>query len=88
MEKSERKKWVLQKIELEYQRYGDDKGKYNGRIHFQNDDYESFKFNLDDEMCERYMDLIRSSVIKTTQELGDKLAESIQLKDYESVPTE
>ena len=33
--------WRLQKIELEFQTYGEHKGKYLGRIRFANGQYES-----------------------------------------------
>jgi hypothetical protein len=36
--------WRLQKIELEFQTYGEHKGKYVGKIRFQNGEFESFDF--------------------------------------------
>ena len=43
--KEEKKeKWRLQKIELEFQRWGEDEGKYVGKISFENGDFEGFNF--------------------------------------------
>ena len=73
------KKWHLEKIEVELQAYGPNKGKYLGRIKFTNTDYESFSFNLSEEMANTYIKLIASEVVSSAETLGKSLVESLGL---------
>lgn len=70
--------WILDKITIEYKSFGKHKGKYVGEVRFENNEYESFKFNIYPEMAEKYLNLIKGEVIKSANELGDKLSKSIQ----------
>lgn len=72
--------WRLQKIEIEYQRYGANKGMYEGKIRFQNDEYESFDFKISPEMAQSYLDLIGKNVVESAESLGSKLIDSLGLK--------
>jgi hypothetical protein len=72
--------WRLQKIEIEYNSWGDNKGKYTGRICFQNKDVENFTFNIRPDMAQQYIELISSEVVKSAESLGSKLVESLGLK--------
>lgn len=74
-------KWRLQKIELEFQNYGEDKGKYIGKIRFQNGEYESFEFKIRPDMADAYIKLISSDVVKCAENLGSRLLESLDLKN-------
>lgn len=71
--------WRLDKIELEFKKYGPNKGKYEGSIRFQNDDFESFKFKIREGMAEKYIDLIAEDVVKGAENLGSRLIESLGL---------
>ena len=83
-EESEKKPgddWKLKHIELEFQAYGDDKGKYTGKVRFQNGDYESFEFKIHPDMAEAYIDLIAADVVKAAEGLGERLIESLGLRE-------
>jgi len=73
--------WRLDKLELEFKTYGDDKGKYSGRIRFSNDDFESFTFKVRPDMAEDYINLIAADIVKGAESLGERLIESLGLKD-------
>lgn len=72
--------WRLQKIELEFQRFGENKGKYIGKIRFENGDFESFEFKIKPEMAQPYIDLIGSDIVKCAESLGSRLIKSLGLK--------
>jgi len=74
------KEWILQKIEVEYQRWGDLKGKYFGKISFQNKENESFSFNLRPDMTEDYLRLLSEDIIRGATELGGNLLMKLPLK--------
>lgn len=69
--------WRLQKIELEFQTYGEHKGKYLGKIRFANGQYESFEFKIRPNMAESYIKLISKDVVKCAESLGDRLVKSL-----------
>lgn len=71
--------WRLQKIELEFQAYGEHKGKYLGKIRFANGQYESFEFKIRPDMAESYIKLISKDVVKCAESLGDRLVKSLGL---------
>lgn len=66
----------LKKIEIVLQEWGDDKGKYKGKITFDDGDSDSFTFGMSPEVCNRYLTPIANEVINSAKELGEKLAES------------
>ena len=72
--------WRLQKIELEFQPYGEHEGKYVGKIRFQNGDFESFNFKIRPEMAQPYIDLMSSDIVKCAESLGSRLIESLGLR--------
>jgi hypothetical protein len=76
--------WKLKKIELEFQPYGEHKGKYVGSIRFQNGDFESFDFKIRPEMAQSYIDLISVDIVKAASSLGDRLIKSLGLEDVEA----
>jgi hypothetical protein len=80
-EKNKQGDWRLEKIELEFQHHGEDKGKYAGRIRFLNGDFESFSFKIRPGMAEPYIDLIAADVVKAAESLGERLIESLKLRD-------
>lgn len=72
--------WRLQKIELEFQRYGEDEGKYIGKITFENGEWESFTFIIRPNMAASYIELISKDVVKCASQLSEKLLKSLNLK--------
>jgi hypothetical protein len=71
------KGWILEKIELEYNSYGDHEGKYTGKIRFQNGEYESFQFNLRPSMAKPYMKLIAKEVAHAADDLRERVVERL-----------
>lgn len=71
--------WRLQKIELEFQRWGEDKGKYVGKITFENGEYESFSFKIRPEMAQPYIELMSKDIVKCAETLGSRLIDSLGL---------
>ena len=71
--------WRLDKIEFSFQTYGENKGKYEGMIRFQNGNYESFSFKIRPEMAQRYIDLMATDIVSSANELGEKLIKSLGL---------
>lgn len=72
--------WKLDKIELEFKSYGEDAGKYVGKIRFQNGEYESFSFKIRPDMAQPYIELIGADIVKCAESLGARLVESLGLK--------
>lgn len=72
--------WRLDKLELEFQTFGEHKGKYVGRIRFQNGDYESFTFKIRPDQAQPYIDLIAEDVVKGAESLGERLIDSLGLR--------
>lgn len=66
----------LKKIEIELQNWGEHKGKYMGKITFEDGSNDSFTFGMSPEVCVRYLNPIATEVINSANELGKKLAES------------
>lgn len=75
--------WRLEKLEIEFkQSYrSSEPSKYEGRIRFQNGDYESFSFKLRDDMVEPYIDLISGDIVRGATNLGQRLLKSLQMND-------
>lgn len=81
MEENQNNDWRLQKIELEFQQFGEHKGKYIGKIKFQNGEWESFEFKIYPNMAESYIKLISSDVVKCADNLANRLVESLKLRE-------
>lgn len=67
---------IMTKIEIEYQKWGEYKGKYKGKISFEDGTSESFTFGLTPEQCAKYLTPIADEAINSAKELGAKIAES------------
>lgn len=79
-EKEPQDDWKLEQIDLRFQSFGENKGKYEGYVEFQNGEYESFKFKIRPDMAQAYIDLIAADVVKGAESLGSRLIESLGLK--------
>jgi hypothetical protein len=71
--------WRLDKLELNFENWGEDKGNYTGRIRFCNGDSESFSFKIRKDMAKPYIDLISSDIVRGASNLGERLVESLGL---------
>ena len=72
--------WILREIKIEFQTYGEDKGKYTGKVVFQNGHFESFSFRIRPEMADQYIALIADDLVKGAENLGSDLLKSLKLK--------
>jgi hypothetical protein len=78
--------WKLKKISLEFVKgytYNKTEDRYEGRIEFMNNEYESFSVKVTDDMSEPYLKLIAGEVVKNAQQLADKLEKSLVNKQQE-----
>lgn len=73
--------WILKKIQIEFQTYGNDKGKYTGKVDFQNGHFESFSFRIKPDMADKYISLIADDIVKGAENLGCDLLKSLKLKN-------
>lgn len=73
--------WQLVNFELELQTFGENKGKYTGKIRFQNGDFESFRFNIKPEMAKPYINLIAKEIVASADSLAKQLIESLNLEE-------
>lgn len=70
-------KWRLEKIEIEYNTYGPDKGKYSGKVKFTNTNWETFTFNISEEMANAYLKMIAQGVVNNAEQLSKSLIETL-----------
>ena len=80
MELEKKDNWRLRKIELEFQNWGENKGKYVGKISFENGEFESFNFKIQPEMAQPYIDIMAKDIVKCAESLGSRLVESLNVK--------
>jgi len=66
----------LKKIEIELQNWGEFKGKYLGKITYEDGLCDSFQFGLTPDVCAKFLLPIAEQVISSSKELGTKLAQS------------
>lgn len=71
--------WRLETLDIRFNDYGDFKGKYTGRVKFQNKQQEAFMFNLRSDQAEEYLRLIKGELVGAASGLGDKLLHSLNL---------
>lgn len=75
--------WKLKSLTVEFKDWGEFKNKYSGQIRFENDKSESFQFNLTPELVQPFIDLMAKQIVETANGLGNKLIESLGLKENE-----
>lgn len=73
--------WKLDKIEIEFQSWGENKGKYAGKIRFSNGDQESFVFKIRPDMADAYIKIMSSDIVTSAENLGQRLIDSLGLKE-------
>ena len=76
----ENQEWVLERLEIKRELWGDDKGKYKGEIKYSNGKDE-FKFSLNPTLARLYLDLIKDTVVASANQLGENLSKSINQID-------
>ena len=78
----------LKKIEIELQNWGENKGKYLGKITFEDGTSDQFTFCLSPDVCVRYLNPIATEVVNSAKELGEKLAQSFTREIEQSNATD
>jgi len=58
----EKKNWILRELKIEMVTYGENKGKYEGKISFQNEESESFSFKVKPEMAEQCLKILSTDI--------------------------
>lgn len=71
--------WKLNSLHINFQTYGDYKGKYVGKVEFNNRENEAFMFNLSPDETTKYIDLVSEKLVHSASHLGDKLIASLNL---------
>ena len=71
--------WRLESLDIRFNDWGDYKGKYTGKVKFQNKENEAFVFNLTPERTAEYLNLIKNEVGAAATHLGDKIIQSLNL---------
>lgn len=69
--------WRVDKIEIEYQTWGEKKGRHIGKIRFKNKHYESFEFIIKPEHIDKYLVLIKEQLILSSVELTNDLIQKL-----------
>ena len=75
--------WKLDSIKLDFMAYGENKGKYEGKISFSNGQFEYFTFKINPDMAERYIHLMSKDIVTSANALGERLIESLGLAKEE-----
>lgn len=70
--------WQLKSLSIELMGYGDYKGKFVGKIKFENGDNEAFVFSIDPVESNKFLELISEKVCLTASSLGERITESIK----------
>lgn len=71
--------WELKSLAIDFQEWGEFKGRYAGKITFQNGNKDAFTFTLSPEETVKYMEVIAEKVGSSASELGQKVLESLKL---------
>lgn len=75
--------WILEKLTIEFKKgysWSGTEDHYEGRIQFSNGDNESFTIKLREDMTEPYLKLVAQEVIKNSQQLAKRMAETLTFK--------
>lgn len=69
--------WKLRSLQIDFQEWGEHKGKYIGKVTFANGQKDAFTFSLDEAQSHDYLALIQQAVVKSANRLGDKIVNSM-----------
>ncbi len=78
--------WQLKKLEVELAQWGEFKGKYIGKISFENGNSDAFMFSLSPAEIVDYLAIISDKVGKSASELGGKITESLKSLGFDEKP--
>lgn len=69
--------WRLKSLAIEFQEWGEHKGKYLGKVMFANGQKDAFTFSLTEDQSHEYLALVQQAVVRSANRLGDKVANSM-----------
>ena len=76
------KKWRLGSLSIRFvegYEYSNTVDRYTGTIEFEDEEkLNSFEFELNPELCSKYLDVVKQDVIDSARELGEKIALSLE----------
>lgn len=78
--KEEDNDWKLKELKIEFKpgyEFQKTKDRYEGKITFRNDQFESFTVKISSEMTKPYLDLIAEEVVKSAGALHNRLKDSL-----------
>lgn len=78
--------WELKKLEIELAAWGEFKGKYIGKITFENGSTDAFMFTLSPSEILEYLSIISKKVGSSAYELGGKIVESMKSLGFDENP--
>jgi len=69
--------WKLKKFTIELKEYGTNAGKYEAEVQFKNGSKDSFTTTLSGTQTQAFLDLIANRVVTISEEMSERLAESL-----------
>ena len=76
----------LETLSIRYNDYGEYKGKFTGRVTFQNKESDGFMFNLSPEETGQFIKLLEPKLVASASNLGNKLLASLNLLPAPAAP--
>lgn len=80
-------KWQIESLEINLQKWGEFKGKYTGKIKFENNSSEAFMFNIAPDEVHSYLELLKDKLINNASNLGNRIMASLKLLPAPEVKT-
>ncbi len=77
----EKETFILKSLGISIVEYGNDKGKYRGRITFVGNKQTEFGLQIKPEDIQKFINLIKGQIIESANDLANKLQISLELKD-------
>ena len=71
--------WQLESLRIDFQNYGEFKGRYTAKVTFQNKQTDAFTFMLSPEKTLDYLHLISDQLSDSAGKLGQRLLQSLSL---------
>jgi hypothetical protein len=85
--------WHMESLNISVSKYGEDAGRYTGKVTFSNKDYESISLKINQEQAGRFLAIIADELHMTTGSICTMLVQSIKAminppKKVEELPEE
>ena len=70
--------WHLNNLSIELQKYGDDKGKYQGRVTFTNKEYENITLRINEAQAGKFLAIIVDDLHLATCDITTHLLQNVR----------